>query len=61
MQDLGFSGLPYTWDNRQDGQANFNAIIDRAFGNEALLNLFQVVKVKHVSTIESDNCMVVTE
>jgi hypothetical protein len=61
LQDLGFSGLPYTWDNRQEGLANVKARIDRAFGNEALLNLFQVVKVKHVSTVESDHCLIVTE
>jgi hypothetical protein len=61
LQDLGLSGLPYTWDNRQDGLANVKAKIDRAFGNEALLNLFQVVKVKHVSTVESDHCLIVIE
>ena len=32
--------------------------IDRAFGNEALLQLFQVVSVKHVSMVQSDHCMV---
>ncbi|KAK1661182.1 hypothetical protein QYE76_049341 [Lolium multiflorum] len=59
--DLGFSGLPYTWDNRQEGSANVKERIDRAFGNDGLLNLFQVVKVKHVSVVQSDHCMIQTE
>ena len=34
MQDLGWSGTPYTWDNQQAGEANVKARLDRAFGNE---------------------------
>jgi hypothetical protein len=60
-QDLGFSGLHYTWDNRKEGTVNVKARIDRSLGNAALLQQFQVVKVKHVSTIQSDHCLVVTE
>jgi hypothetical protein len=61
LQDLGFSGVPYTWDNRQEGIANVKARIDRAFGNAALLNMFQVVQVKHISVVQSDHCMILTE
>jgi hypothetical protein len=61
LQDLGFSGLPFTWDNRQDDRENVKARIDRALGNAALLNQFQVVKVRHVSIVQSDHYMVVTE
>jgi endonuclease/exonuclease/phosphatase family metal-dependent hydrolase len=59
LQDLGFSGLPFTWDNRQDGRENVKARIDRALGNAALLNQFQVVKVRHFSIVQSDHYMVV--
>jgi hypothetical protein len=61
LQDLGFSRVPYTWDNRQEGIANVKARIDRAFGNAALLNIFQVVQVKHISVVQSDHCMILTE
>jgi hypothetical protein len=61
LQDLCFSGLPFTWDNRQDGHTNVKSRIDRALGNVALLHQFQVVKVKHVSIVHSEHCMVVTE
>jgi hypothetical protein len=32
--DLGFSGLLYTWDNKQDGDWNVKVRLDRAFGDD---------------------------
>jgi hypothetical protein len=61
LQDLDFSGVPYTWDNRQEGISNVKAHIDRAFGNAALLNMFQVVQVKHISVVQSEQRMIHTE
>jgi hypothetical protein len=61
LQDLGFYGLPYTRDNTQEGSDNVKERIGQAFGNAALLNLFQVVRVKHISVVESDHCMIHTE
>jgi hypothetical protein len=61
LQDLGYAGLPYTWDNRQSGSANVKARIDRALGNAELLLLFQVVKIKHEVIVNSDHCMIVAE
>ena len=34
LQDLEWTGVAYTWDNRQPGDANVKARIDRAFANE---------------------------
>ena len=34
LQDLGWSGTAYTWDNRQSGVDNVKARLDRAFANE---------------------------
>ena len=61
LQDLGWRGIPYTWDNRQPGLANVKARLDRALANEGFLNLFQSTSVKHVSSVESDHCFVVAE
>ena len=30
FSDLGFIGLPYTWDSRQDGDHNIKVRLDRA-------------------------------
>ena len=33
LGDLGFSGLPYTYDNRRHGRANVKVRLDRAVAN----------------------------
>lgn len=35
--DLGFSGLPFTWDNRQEGNNNVKVRLDRAFGDHKFM------------------------
>jgi hypothetical protein len=37
LQDLGFSGVPFTWDNKQQGNANVKARLDRSFVNAEFL------------------------
>jgi hypothetical protein len=59
--DLGFIGLPYTWDNQQRDSANIKCRLDRGFANGDFLDLFQSVKVWHVQTAESDHCALVLE
>jgi hypothetical protein len=46
--NLGFLGLPYTWDNRQHRVHNIMVLLDRAFANPAFTNMFRDVKVWHV-------------
>lgn len=61
--DLGFIGLPYTWDNRQQEQGadNVKVRLDRGLASSTFLSLFQNVKVWHVQTTESDHCSLVLE
>jgi hypothetical protein len=59
--DLGFIGLPYTWDNRQQGAYNIKVRLDRGFANGGLLDVFQNIKVWHVQTTESDHCCLLIE
>ena len=61
MVDLGWSGMEYTWDNRQSGRSNVKARLDRAFGNTALTDLFVNVKVRHIVAAESDHCFVLAD
>lgn len=58
--DLGFLGLPYTWDNRQQGAQNIKVRLDRAFANQAFADLFNI-RVRHVQTTESDHCCLIIE
>ena len=58
LTDLGFSGLPYTWDNRREGRHNVKVRLDRALGDDALLDQFGDTAVTHIQTTESDHCTV---
>jgi hypothetical protein len=50
LWDLGYSGLPYTWDNRREGSANIKVRLDRALANVARLDLYDTVVVMHSIT-----------
>ena len=61
FQDLGWRGIPFTWDNKQHGDANVKARLDRALVNASFLWLFEFSSVKHISSIASDHCYVLAE
>jgi hypothetical protein len=54
--DLGFRGLPFTWDNKQEGSRNVKARLDRAFGDDQFLNSLGNTSVEHIQLAKSDNC-----
>jgi hypothetical protein len=43
--DLGYSGLPYTWENKQVGGDNVKARLDRVFGDDRFLQSFGATNV----------------
>lgn len=47
LMDLGFLGLPFTWDNRQEVNNNIKVRLDRGLANSELLDLFYEAKVSH--------------
>ena len=55
LQDLGFSGLPYTYNNGQDDQHNVQVRLDRACADESLRDLFPAARVVHLATSCSDH------
>jgi hypothetical protein len=61
LQDLGWTGVAYTWDNRQTGPSNVKARLDRGLANADFLQRFEHVRVRHICTAESDHCMVLVE
>lgn len=61
FSDLGFIGLPYTWDNRQHGSDNVKVRLDRGLATSNFIDLFKHTKVWHVQTTESDRCCLVLE
>ena len=61
FQDVGWRGVPFTWDNRQQGDSNVKARLDRALANHEFMQLFEYTCVKHISSTASDHCYVVAE
>lgn len=43
FQGLGWRGVPFTWDNKQQGTSNVKARIDRALANASFRTLFGVL------------------
>jgi hypothetical protein len=54
--DLGYFGLPYTWDNRREGLRNVKVRLDRALMDGKMLDQFGDSIVTHVQMVESDHC-----
>lgn len=61
FQDLGWSGVPFTWDNGQQGEMNVKARLDRALVNQGFLQRFEHSRVRHLSAMESDHCFVMVD
>jgi hypothetical protein len=61
LTDLGYHGLPYTWDNRQDAAWNVKARLDQAFGDNMFLDVMGGSEVFHVPLAETDHCGILVE
>jgi hypothetical protein len=54
--DLGFIGLPYTWNNKQQVPNNIKVRLDRGLGDDKFLEKFDSSTVRQIQTTESDHC-----
>lgn len=60
FMNLGYIGLLYTWDNRQEGDRNVKVRLDKGLTTDAFLGAFRDVKVCHVQTTMSNHiCLAV--
>jgi hypothetical protein len=55
LHDLGYSGVPWTYNNKQEGMRNVKVRLDRAVANPAWCNLFNAASVKHIISSRSDH------
>ena len=51
--------MPYTCDNGQASERNVKARLDRGVANEAFLQSFEVARVRHINSVESDHWITV--
>ncbi|XP_073361310.1 uncharacterized protein [Aegilops tauschii subsp. strangulata] len=59
LVDLGYTGYPYTWDNKRDGEDNIQVMLDRATCNDGFAEMFPDISVEHIVTEESDHVALV--
>ena len=57
FRDLGYTGARYTWSRHFENGDSVWARLDRALANEEWMRKFANARVVHISTIESDHCM----
>ena len=57
LQDMGYQGVPFTWDNMQHGDSNVKVRLDRFLMNPAMMSWKSASVVKHVLSPKSDHCM----
>ena len=55
LQDLGYRGYPFTWNNKRPGDANTKIRLDRGVTNEEWRVKFQMSTITHLSTHTSDH------
>lgn len=53
--DLGFTGHPFTWNNRRRGAANIQERLDRSFANAQWKILFPQASIVHLTAIHLDH------
>jgi hypothetical protein len=58
LMDLGYSGLKFTWNNRQEGDDLVRVRLDRAVANGAFTDRFSGYQVENVITTSSDQLAV---
>ena len=57
FRDLGYTRARYTWSRHFENGDSVWARLDRALANEEWMRKFANARVVHISTIESDHCM----
>ncbi|XP_073362462.1 uncharacterized protein [Aegilops tauschii subsp. strangulata] len=59
LADLGFSGHPFTYDNKRGGRANVQVRLDRAVADNQWHDLFPECKVSHLTSPCSNHCPII--
>lgn len=56
LYDIGFSGIPWTYDNKQEGEHNVRVQLDRAVASLGWSDHFSDAHLKHLVSSRSDYC-----
>jgi hypothetical protein len=61
LHDLGFTGLPWTYDNMQKGKRNVCARMDRVVASPGWKHLFPSARLQHIVSSRSDHYPILLE
>jgi hypothetical protein len=61
LYDIGFHGLPFTWDNGRSGNANVRVRHDRAVADPQWRDAFDDAWVSHLVSSWSDHCPILVQ
>lgn len=61
LQDLGFTGYPFTWSNGREGEENIQERLDRFLATKNWKNLYPCVKITHEARMFSDHNPILVE
>jgi endonuclease/exonuclease/phosphatase family metal-dependent hydrolase len=61
LTDLGFAGVPYTYDNKRHGNANVRVRLDRAVACPRWRDWFADTGVQHLASPVSDHCPILVQ
>jgi hypothetical protein len=56
LHDIGYWGLPWTFNNKQAGDCNVRVRLDRVVASPSWVDWFPQVRVKHLISACSDHC-----
>jgi hypothetical protein len=56
FMDIGYTGLPYTWNNKQQGSRNIKVRLDRGLRDDVFMEKFDMTHIRHIQTTQSDHC-----
>jgi hypothetical protein len=56
LHDVGFIGVPWTFDNKQKGDRNVKVGLDRAVASPAWSAMFPDLRLRHIVSSRSDHC-----
>jgi hypothetical protein len=61
LTDLGFLGIPYTYDNKRQGRANVRVRLDRVVAYPAWRDMFADSEVQHLVSPVYDHCPILVQ